>query len=110
MRDPEKQKELDNMTEDYRYRKTLLTSYRERWTLIKVLEWWKRYLTENEYPHQDRWEQYILWCTSKTPKYISTTVMEFLHQKSEEWFHRIIHSVANRSVRWRFHIHIYKEL
>lgn len=110
MRSPEKQKELDSFSPEQRHKLTYASAYKQRWTYIKTIQWSNRYLTENEYPHTDRWEQYILRSTSIVPEHIPRSVIRFLNEKSEEWFHWIVHSVFNRSVKWRFHIHIYKEL
>ncbi len=108
MRDPEKQKILDEMTEEQRYNATSVAQYRERWTFIKTLIAW-RYLTHNEFPHEDREMQMILRAGVRRPQVIPHTVIKYIHEMSDKWFQIMINNSANRTVKWRFHIHIYRD-
>ena len=59
MTSPEKQKKLESLSLQQKKDRVKLLAYKKRGTLIHVYRY--RYLTENEYPHDDRGEvQYVL--------------------------------------------------
>ena len=87
-----------------------MSEFKKSGTLIKNYKYW--YVTEQEYPHEDRKDQLILWSKIKKGWYNSMYAdMEFFDIIRKYKDYEITrHSLWDMSVPWRLHFHIYKLL
>lgn len=103
---------LRKFTPEERFGLTTKKAYAERGTLIKDYTYW--YLTQNEYPYEDRNNQMILWSKSKEENEVIEhhaiwkEFGEILADYVNSGFSITMNARENQSVPSRLHFHIYK--
>ena len=105
MRDAKTQERLDSLTDEEKYIRTSVEWFRSRSTLLTVMHSKLCYLTENEMPHDDRWDiQRILrgmsWMTHKK-------LFSVAYELYGDVYNITMHPQKEKSVKMRPHLHIY---
>lgn len=112
MRSEEKQKELNNMTDDEKRKRTTLLNYMKTWDFVEETSYW--YIVNNRYPHKDRWaKQLVVWLKDKykMSDVDSNKYMDDLRRirKSYSDMNIVNHWDKYKSVKFREHRHLFNE-
>lgn len=104
--------ELRKIPMDERFERTSKKSFEERGNLLEDFTYW--YLTNNEFPYEERKNQMILWSKSKREDEkvdhhaVWKEFSDLLHKYTTEWYSVTMNALEDQSVPARLHFHIYK--